>query len=298
MNKIKKVSAIIVTHNRFNLFKIALDSIRNQTYPNLEIIVVDDASTDETESYCGSQTDIKYLRINLGDSKGANHARNVGLSAAVGDYIAYCDDDDQWLPDKTTEEVKLLEKKKDVGFVYCGRIICRYENGQLINENIERIAKSNRGWLKKRIMYTIPCVTSTIMFRRDLLLSVGGFDTLLKYWQEYELSMRLCQITKIDFVDMPLVKYRLDYSDSARKSSRYEQWVPVPQQIYNKHKSLYSRLNIAQKMMYWYMYYNDAYRRCLFSDNEFYLWKNKFMKSMFDFLTIPFRILKRFNLLF
>ena len=113
----KLVSAIITTHNRLELLKRAIESVRTQTYSNMECIVVDDASTDGTYEYCQGQP-VRYLYIPPEESKGGNYARNRGIEMAQGEYVAFLDDDDCWLPEKTTKQVRLLEEKR-CGLVYC-----------------------------------------------------------------------------------------------------------------------------------------------------------------------------------
>lgn len=96
----KLVSAIITTHNRLSLLKRAVESALSQTYKNIEVIVVDDASTDGTPEYC-NELPLRYIYIPKEESRGGNHARNLGILAAKGEYVAFLDDDDYWLPRKS-----------------------------------------------------------------------------------------------------------------------------------------------------------------------------------------------------
>lgn len=293
MECIEKVSAIIVTHNRFELFVKALEGVRKQTYPNIECIVVDDASADQTESFCRKQKDLLYIRIEPQNSCGANYARNIGLRAASGKYVAYCDDDDIWMPDKTTREVELLEAFPSIGMAYCGRICTYYSGGCLLRKEEEWPIRLNSGNMARRILYIIPCVTSTIIFRRSLLLQVGGFDENLKYWQEYELLIRLCQLAELGFVKELLIKYRIDASDCNRKSNKYNQWLSVPPQIRVKHKALYSQLNLLEWLMYWRLYYNDAYVRSLAMEKKSVIVSLMFKKKLSGLLSFPYRVFQR-----
>ncbi len=113
------VSAIITTHNRIDLLPRAIKSVQEQTYPSIELIVVDDASSDGTNEYCHKQS-LQYMHIPKEESKGGNHARNLGVLAAKGEYIAFLDDDDYWLPTKIEKQMDLI-KAKDCELVYCGR---------------------------------------------------------------------------------------------------------------------------------------------------------------------------------
>lgn len=119
VNSNLRVSAIITTHNRKVLLKRSIESVFSQTYPNIELIVVDDASTDGTDDYC-KVLSLRYIYISKQESKGGNYARNLGIKAATGEYVAFLDDDDYWLPSKIEKQVTLLENS-DCELVYCGR---------------------------------------------------------------------------------------------------------------------------------------------------------------------------------
>ena len=102
--KQRLVSAIITTHNRKDLLKRAIDSVFAQTYPNIELIVVDDASNDGTSEMCDDNR-INYIFIPKLESHGGNYARNLGIKASKGEYCAFLDDDDYWLPTKIEKQV-------------------------------------------------------------------------------------------------------------------------------------------------------------------------------------------------
>ena len=112
------VSAVIITHNRKDLVMRAIESVLTQTYTNIECIVVDDASTDGTVELLSSSEDINYIYIPKSESRGGNHARNVGIAASHGVYVAFLDDDDYWLPTKIEKQLE-QKKKKKCGVVYC-----------------------------------------------------------------------------------------------------------------------------------------------------------------------------------
>lgn len=90
------VSAIITTHNRAELLTRAIESALGQTYREIEVIVVDDASTDNTREVC-EKYPIHYIHIPKAESRGGNYARNLGIRAVKGEYCAFLDDDDYWL---------------------------------------------------------------------------------------------------------------------------------------------------------------------------------------------------------
>ena len=106
------ISVIIPTHNREKTIKKSIDSVLCQTYNNIEIIVVDDKSTDNTEEVINSIKDNRIKYIKLDENKGACFARNKGIELAQGKYIAFQDSDDEWLPQKLEIQLRYLEEKK------------------------------------------------------------------------------------------------------------------------------------------------------------------------------------------
>ena len=116
-----KVSVIIITHNRSNLLGAAITSVLNQTFQDFEIIVVDDASKDDTGNVVQTFDDKRIRYIRHETNKGHAAARNTGLQNAVGEYIGFLDDDDAWLPEKLQRQVALLDGSPAVvGGVYAG----------------------------------------------------------------------------------------------------------------------------------------------------------------------------------
>lgn len=257
----KKVSAIITTHNRLPLLKRAIDSVRTQTYPDIECIVVDDASTDGTQEYCQSLPDVRYLRIPPEESRGGNYARNTGIRAAQGDYIALLDDDDCWLPEKTDKQVRLLQEK-NCGLVYClPRMEIISANGKTRYKNIKP-EECFHGDMSRRILMLINCCTTSLMLvRKDLLVQIGLFDENIRYWQDYELTLRAAQVTPFYFVPEQLCIYRQDNHDRQRLTNRLEGWEDNQALIYHKHNRLYAQLGFLEQMWRKRIWLRDSSKR-------------------------------------
>lgn len=132
MNNNNKVSVIIPTYNRSELIGYAIDSVLNQSYKNIEIIIVDDGSTDDTESCVLSKSSDKiiYLKQN---NQGVNAARNAGIKRATGEYIALLDNDDMWLDFKLDLQLNIMNQFPDVGFVYTNFYILHTDGSQESN---------------------------------------------------------------------------------------------------------------------------------------------------------------------
>lgn len=257
----KKVSAIITTHNRCECLKAAIRSVLNQTYKNIELIIVNDASTDNTEEYLKSiQSDeIQIINIKKEESRGGNHARNKGILAATGYYIAFLDDDDVWLEEKIEKQVKLFEESPDLGLVYCAHIDS-YFNGKYQEPVFPDT--DLRGNLKKEIFCTTLCTTSMILTTKDVLKKTGMFDECLMYWQDYDLLIRICQLHPIDFVNEPLMVLSHDFSDPGRLSNKIVGWLEAVKKQNMKYNKELSRLSPVEKKKRRIMICSNGWERC------------------------------------
>ena len=239
-SKLPLVSAIIITHNRKELVVKAVRSVLTQSYPEIELVVVDDASTDGAKDVLGelSRTeDFTYIYIPPQQSRGGNYARNTGIRHSSGELIAFLDDDDEWMPEKIGKQVNFLLEHPDYGVVSCYRII-----EEDLKERYEHGAHFPEGDVKEAIFTGIPYITSTVMIRRSVLEQCGLFDEELSFWQEYELSIRYTQLTKAGFVHEYLCLYRVIKSDKERLTNKLEGWENAVEYIRNKHKDLIDAL--------------------------------------------------------
>ncbi len=239
------VSAVITTHNRLDLLKRAILSVYEQTYPDIELIVVDDASTDGTKEYCTSQS-FRSICIPKEDSRGGNHARNLGIKAANGYYVAFLDDDDAWLPEKIEKQVKIIESKDCE--VVAGGIRRELINGDTVKYVDNIPSPEYCGDISRKILQAICTTTSVLFVKRQALFDVGMFDESLKFWQEYELTIRLAQRKPFYFVNEPIIIYRVDMQDKHRLTNNFYEWKKTVSQIHDKHKTLYDKLNFRERL--------------------------------------------------
>ena len=264
MNKL--VTAIITTHNRRQLLERAIESVLAQTYGYMELIIVDDGSTDMTEVYCESlvksekRMPIIYMRIEPGKGHGGNYARNLGIKAAKGEYVAFLDDDDMWLPEKTIKQVELIECMNNE-IVYCGRKIEFVGDKKNTYQDILPCSE-HYGDMSRKILLAICTTTSSILVKREALFDIGLFDENLKFWQEYELTIRLAQRQPFYFVNEPLNIYRIDRSDRNRLTNKYFEWKQTVKSIHKKHRTLYAKLNLYEKFRGHVLVWCDAVDRC------------------------------------
>lgn len=204
------ISIIIPTYNRGNLIKKSIESILMQTYKDFELIIVDDNSSDNTESIVKSIEDnrIKYIRLNK--NVGANKARNIGIENSLGEYIAFNDSDDEWKSNKLEIQLQtLIDTNADL--VFCS--YARYDNGNITiapNKNVD-IENIFYELLKENLIST-----QTILAKRECLIA-EKFDEQLPRFQDWDLVIRLAKKYKIEFVKSCLVDVYLQ-NDSISKN--------------------------------------------------------------------------------
>lgn len=288
MNSITElVSAVITTHNRLELLKRAIDSVLTQTYANIECIVVSDASTDGTDEYCKSRNDIRFISIPKSDSHGGNYARNLGIRAASGEYVAFLDDDDVWLPTKIEKQVALL-KEKDCECVYCLRKKQVYRNNKFIKEFPETTKYAFEGDLSKKIFRHYITNTSCILATKSLLEEIGGFDENLLKIQEYELCIRIAQKTEIYYPhDETLVLYTINESDKFRISNDPKRLPVARMYIKEKHAALFRQAGFSNRFLHDSWMWNALYRTaCMAGD-----FPNRVRYGAYYCLTYPVKIL-------
>lgn len=198
------VSVVLPTYNRADLLRRAIGSITAQTYRNLEIIVVDDASTDDTERVVEDMDDPRIRYIRLAARKGAPAARNTGIRAARGDFVAFQDSDDEWMPDKLEKQMAIMDSPGGkVDIVYSGFL--RYGANTTVYIPEPRVA-ARQGDILSQLLLGNFVSTQTLLLRRGCLERAGMFDERMERYQDWELAIRLAKIYRFQLVDEPLVK--------------------------------------------------------------------------------------------
>lgn len=186
----KKVSIIIPTYKRSDFLDRAIESCLNQTYKNIEVIVVDDNDADSEYSQNNLNVLSKYdgvKYIKNGKNMGGNYSRNNGVKNSTGDFIAFLDDDDEFLPEKIEKQVELYEQvnDKNCAIVYC--------YGELIDDNNNKIIEKNDSegnCLYEHLIHHV-AVTSFLLFPKKIFDDGYFFDEKIKACQEGELTLRL-----------------------------------------------------------------------------------------------------------
>jgi GT2 family glycosyltransferase len=200
----KSISVIIPTYNRAHSLGDAIDSALNQTLPPDEIIVVDDASTDNTDQVLARYSDrIRVLRNQT--NQGASRSRNLAVQASHGDYIAFLDSDDIFLPKKLALQMDAARKHPDACVIGTGYWLVDQQNrvlfhagGETPHDPLEKLLIP--GWT----------LCGAALIKRAALISAGGFDEAMLIAEDYELWSRIAlQGYDFYFVDQPLLWYRV-----------------------------------------------------------------------------------------
>jgi glycosyltransferase involved in cell wall biosynthesis len=188
------VSVIIPTYNRGALIGRAIDSVRAQTYPNIEIIVVDDGSTDDTQDRLRQYGD--GVRVVSQENAGPAAARNKGIAQARGEYIAFLDSDDYWLQGKLARQIEALEKAgSSVPCCLCNCTVLYPDGSKTSTFKIADIVPNYPDglWLNPEMVLSTRFVlfNQAAAIRRKALQRVGGFDEKLRLLEDYDLGLRL-----------------------------------------------------------------------------------------------------------
>lgn len=212
------VSVIIPTFNRAGLLARAIDSVLSQTFASLELIVVDDGSTDATDALLARYG--ARLTVVRQPNRGVSAARNSGVARARGEWIALLDSDDEWLPDKLDRQVAYCAQHPET-------VICQTEelwirNGVRVNPK-QRHAKVG-GMIFEQCLPLCLVSPSAVMLRRSLLTAVGGFDERLPACEDYDLWLRLTWKYPVHLIPEPLLVKHGGHADQLSRMPELDKY--------------------------------------------------------------------------
>lgn len=254
------VSVIIPVYNRESTIMRSINSVLKQTYTNIEVIIVDDCSTDSTVNVVNECSDERLRVFRLTKNQGANIARNIGIREAKGEYIAFQDSDDEWLEKKLEKQLSYIHET-NVQALYCPYILYDEEKTSMVPEeylDMDRCEKCLADTLREKNVIGTP----TLIVCKDVFSEVGLFDEEMKRLQDYEFVIRLAKSVKIGYVNEPLVKaYRMPISISsdisllvnayAKILEKHADFVNVETifQTYLRHADLFWQGNVDWKLL-------------------------------------------------
>jgi glycosyltransferase involved in cell wall biosynthesis len=214
-----ELSVVLPTYNRVRYLRAAIDSVFSQTFTDWELIVADDGSEGGTAAYVAAlanQPKVKVLRLAHTGNPGA--VRNAACRAAQGEYIAFLDSDDVWLPEKLALQVASLRSHPEREWSHTAFAVIG-ESGELLSGTRSRWWPAANGWILESLvkMETV-IATSSVIVKRRLLGQVGGFDTKLRMCEDYDLFLRLAGLSAMDGIRETLLlkrRHAENYTDDA-----------------------------------------------------------------------------------
>ncbi len=201
MSSAPLVSVIVPTYKRPDFLKKTIQSILDQSYRNIELIVISNGVNPDNESVVKEFNDSRLTYADQENTGGPSAPRNHGIRLAKGAYIAVCDDDDLWLPDKLEKQIQALESDNDAGLCYT---------------NVISFDDSGREWSDERYLTNFDVMRlknavpiSSVLVRTNLIQAVGGFEEskIVGDSEDYEFVLRCAANANFSYVDEKLVKY-------------------------------------------------------------------------------------------
>jgi len=235
----QKVSVIIPTYNRASLILRAVYSVLLQTYQNIELIVVDDGSTDNTIELLQTIDDPRLIVMKTAGRRGANFARNLGVTESSGNIVAFQDSDDVWLVDKLEKQIQLLEKS-DSDAVFSSFI--RVAGGESVikpfSDYRNKMSARNGQVLIADCLRSNVISTQTLVIKKNVFDELNGFDNSLRRLQDWDLAIRLIDSYKVYYMDEATVNV---YEQEDSISVKPELALEVRKVFFKKFVELYSK---------------------------------------------------------
>lgn len=262
MSDVPLVSVVIPAYNRPEMLQEALENVLEQTYETFEVIVVDDGSPTSLEPVVADVDDERINYTRFDENQGANVARNEGIRQASGEYIAFLDDDDRWLPGKLEKQVELLEQSATADIAYTGQ--------QFINEDGKetlRWVPTEQGDLRKYLFKGGSIGTfSCLIVQKNIIQKAGFPDPELPVLQDYEWQLRLSQYAEFVPLEEPATIRRI--GNYERITDNFEQLRDVTLPILlKKHTSFAEELGCRCKLAFHAHLYNLVGTRAMRAGN-------------------------------
>ena len=202
-----QVSIIIPVHNRASFLERAVQSVLGQTFTDFEGILVDDGSSDETPSVIRTlvKRDSRLFGLKHEINRGAQAARNTGVRVSKGDYVAFLDSDDEWLPQKLEKQMVLFSRPSgNIAVVYAGfRMVFSDNRPEIVH------FPQDRGNVYKAALSRWVADMDTLVIRKDALERAGFLDESIRAFQEWDLCIRVARHGAFDYVAEPLAVYHI-----------------------------------------------------------------------------------------
>ncbi len=277
------VSVIIPTYNSAVYICEAIESIFNQDYKNIEIIVIDDGSIDDTKEVLKKyQGRIKYF---YQKNRGVSAARNYGISISTGEYICFLDSDDHYERTKISTQLKYLIEHIDYKMIYSDLSI--FKNDVILFESYHKknSMKGVEGFIFNDLILNNLIHTITVMVSRDIFYTVGLFDESLITGEDYDMWLRISLEYKIGYIPAALASYRRGHESlTTNKNIRNFDYtepvlISIIKKYLNNYRSKFKISSLKLRKRFFQIYFDSAWS-CFNSDN-FFLAKKYFEMAIY-----------------
>ena len=209
-----RVSIVMAAKNYGRYLPESVESVLAQTVPDWELQIIDDGSTDDTSAIIQPYLQDSRIRYLKSDSLGQTRAKTLGFRLTAGEFVAFLDADDAWLPSKLEKQLAVFAQQPDLGVCFTRRRLMDAESRPLPSQDA---AKPPRGQILPDVFLKNFICFSTVMARRTVLDHVGAFDAEWDLAIDYGLWLRIAPHYRFDYVDEELVKYRTGHGNLSKK---------------------------------------------------------------------------------
>jgi glycosyltransferase involved in cell wall biosynthesis len=234
------VSVIIPVYNRMDILPRAIKSVLNQTYGNLEVIVVDDGSNEDIKGVLDAFDDERIRHTRHETNKGVAAARNTGIRSAHGEYVAFLDSDDEWFERKIERQLSdLIQRGDDYQISY--HAVDAYDDSE--SKVILRSTFRAEGNILQYALEACRITPIRMLMKKEDVLRIGGFDERFRNNEDWEFLIRLSECYKLGYLDEVLA--RVHMHEGERLSQEYDEYAHCRKLLYERHRKLYENDRIA-----------------------------------------------------
>lgn len=249
MDNLPLVSVLMPTYNREKFVGEAIESVLSQTYPNFELLVVDDGSTDKTKSVVQKYLTDPRVKYFYKENGGQSSGRNLGFKNSKGDYIAFLDSDNKWKPEKLKICMTAALDNPDVGVVYGDNITIDEHGNEIGRDTMRR----HSGFITAQLLKDNFVTINTATLKRECYEAMGGLDESFIRAPDYEFWLRLSTRYKFLYVPQYVSYYRvMEDQISSDKDGRFKANYEILQHFLTHFSDSVSRKERRLGMSYFY----------------------------------------------
>ncbi len=210
------ISVVIPTFNRAGVLERAIDSVLAQDFRDFELIVVDDGSTDSSRELLEKVVNREKGRVRcfFQENRGVSSARNLGIRNSFGEWVAFLDSDDEWLPNKLSLQVAFVKNNQEISIIHGEEIWIR----RGVRVNPMKKHQKFGGFIFEKCLPLCVISPSAVMIKKDLLVEYEGFREDYPVCEDYDLWLKLAAFFEVGFIELPLIKKYGGHADQLSAS--------------------------------------------------------------------------------